>query len=140
MGHAISWFEIPVIDYDRAVEFYATVLDREIDEYEGGDEEESETEERYGLFRTEEGEIGGALAQMDEFAPDDGGATISYVPAADSGTVVYLTVDGDLNDALSRVEPAGGEVLIGKEETGEGGYYAFVTDTEGNRIGLTSEA
>lgn len=63
MSHAINWFEIPVVDYDRAVEFYSTVLDREITEFEN--ETEPDMAGRYGLFRTEEGEIGGALAQMD---------------------------------------------------------------------------
>lgn len=134
MGNTIGWFEIPATDYDRAVEFYSTVIDREIDEMEN-----DESEGRYGLFRTNESDVGGAIAQMDEYAPDESEAAISYTPSADSGTVIYLSVEGDLNDALSNVEPAGGEVLVTKQETGEGSYYAFVVDTEGNRVGLMSE-
>ena len=136
MGHAISWFEIPATDYDRAVEFYSTVLDREIDEFEN--EDETETEGRYGIVRTDDGEVGGAIAQMDEYSFEEGEGTITYEPSADSGVIVYLSVEGDLNDALSAVEPAGGDVLVTKRETGEGSHYALVEDSEGNRIGLMS--
>jgi hypothetical protein len=37
----------------RAVEFYETVLDREIDEFEN-DDPDAESEGRYGMFRTDE--------------------------------------------------------------------------------------
>ncbi|MFC6765230.1 VOC family protein [Natrinema soli] len=134
MTHAINWFEIPVTEYDRAVEFYSMVLDREIDEYDDGEE----TEGRYGIIRTEEGEIGGAIAQIDSYTPDNSETTISYTPDDDSGTIVYLAVERDLNDALSAVGVAGGEVLVEKQDSDAGGYFAFVRDTEGNRIGLMS--
>ena len=142
MTHAISWVEIPVTDYDRAAAFYEAVLGREIDEYENGDGSESngEMEGRYGMFRTEEGAVGGGLAQMNEgYTPENGDTTIPYTPTDDSGPILYLTVDGGLDDALGSVEPAGGSVLIGRKETGMGGVFAIVTDTEGNRIGLFAD-
>jgi len=53
--------------------------------------------------------------------------------------VVYLYVEGDLNTALNRVEPAGGKVLSPKTLIAEGmGYWAHFEDTEGNRVGLFS--
>ncbi len=138
MTHVISWFEIPVTDYDRATEFYTTVLDREIDEFEN--ESDAESEGRYGMFRTEEGEIGGGLAQMDEgYIPENGDTTIPYTPTDEAGPILYLAVDGALDDALAAVEPAGGAVLTGREETGMGGFFAIVADTEGNRVGLFTE-
>lgn len=132
MTHAISWFEIPATDYDRAAEFYSTVLDHEIDEYHGDAENG-----RYGLFRTEEEEVGGAISQQ-QSTSQDSNANISSTPSDDKGIVVYLTVEGDLTKPLSKVEPAGGEVIVGKSQT-EGGYYGLIKDTEGNRIGLRSE-
>jgi len=137
MTHAISWFEIPVIEYDRAVEFYETVLDCEVDEYEN--ESDEEMEGRYGMFRTEDDEVGGALAQMEHgYTPEDDDTPIPYTPTDDAGPMLYLSVAGDVEDALDAVEPAGGTVQVGKESTGEGSYFAIVTDTEGNRVGLLS--
>jgi predicted enzyme related to lactoylglutathione lyase len=72
------------------------VLDREIDEVEMEDGP-------YGLFRTDDGEIGGAIARADEYTVGDNETKISISPG-DSGTTIYLTVDGDLNDALSKVD------------------------------------
>lgn len=131
MTHAISWFEIPVTDYDRAVAFYSTVLDREIDEW------EEETDGRYGMIRTDDGEVGGALAQMDEYTFDDG-TTVSYAPSDDSGVFVYLSVS-DVDMALAAVEPAGGTVVVETQPLDEGGEYAIIEDTEGNRVGLMTE-
>ncbi len=45
----------------------------------------------------------------------------------------------DLSEPLSRVEGAGGKVLVPKTNIGEGmGYYALFIDSEGNRVGLHS--
>lgn len=131
MVHAINWFEIPAIDFDRAVDFYSTVLDREIlvDEMEQGP---------YGMFQTEEGEVSGAITRAGDYAVGDGGTTFSMTPG-DAGTTVYLTVTGELPDALSTAERAGGTVLVPSESLEDGGHYAVIEDTEGNRVGLTSE-
>lgn len=136
MTHAISWFELPSSDFDRAVEFYEAVLDDEIDVY--SPEEDESQDGNAAMFPTEEGEVGGMIVGMEEYTTDSG-ATITYTPTTDGGPVVYLTVDGDLDDALSRVESAGGETLIPKEPIPEmRGHYAVITDTEGNRVGLMS--
>ena len=34
MKHAVSWFEIPVKDYDRAKKFYEKILDADLSEME----------------------------------------------------------------------------------------------------------
>jgi predicted enzyme related to lactoylglutathione lyase len=137
MSHAISWFEIPATDYERAVAFYSTVLDCEIGEYES--ENEAETEGRYGIIQTDDGASGGAIAQLDEYTFEESETTLSYAPSNDSGVLVYLTVSGDIEMALSEVEPAGGEVLVRKAELDDGGHYGIIEDTEGNRIGIMSK-
>lgn len=136
MTHAISWFEIPSIDFDRAVGFYSTVLNREIDVH---DPEPDESQNgKAGMFNTDDGEVGGMIVETDEYTTDSG-ASISYTPTTDSGPVVYLSIDGEMDGALSRVEQTGGEILVPKEAIPEmGGCYAIVTDTEGNRVGLMS--
>lgn len=135
MTHAINWFEIPSGDFDRAVDFYTAVLERDIDLY----EDDTSTNGTAGMFHTEDGEIGGMIVGTEEYTAESG-ATIPYKPTADSGVIVYLPVDGDLDDALDRVESNGGEVLVPKEAIPDmANHYAIVTDSEGNRIGLVSE-
>lgn len=136
MTHAFSWVELPSIDFDRAVDFYSTVLNHEIDVVTS--EPDDASNGKYGMFPTDDGEGGGMIVENDEYTTDSG-ETIPYTPTADSGLVVYLTVDGDLNDALSRVESAGGEIFIPKEAIPDLGiHYAIIADTEGNRVGLMS--
>ena len=79
---------------------------------------------------------------MAMFPAEDGisGAVIKaegYTPSAD-GSVIYLNAGADLSDALGRVEAAGGQVLVPKTGIGENGFFAFLLDTEGNKVGLHS--
>ncbi|ELZ02676.1 VOC family protein [Natrialba asiatica] len=138
MTHVLSWFEIPSTDFDRAVEFYSTVLDRDIDLYSPEEDDAEAPSGRAGMFDSDEGDVGGMIIETDEFTTDNG-ATITYTPT-DTGLVVYLTVNGDLDDAIDRVESGGGDVLIPKEPIPEmSGHYAVITDSEGNRVGLISD-
>jgi predicted enzyme related to lactoylglutathione lyase len=118
MRHAITWFEIPVLDIGRAAKFYGAILDAplHVEHMEGG----------AAAPLPSEGGIGGCLFQ---------GA--GYMPSAD-GAIVYLYGGDDLNRVLERVEPAGGQVVLSKTRAGENGYFAYFMDTEGNRIGLHS--
>ena len=119
MGHALNWFEIPTTDIQRAVKFYSTVLDvkMEISQISPG--------EQMAVIPHADG-VGGALIQ---------GA--GYVPSSD-GTVVYLACGSDLRPALGRVETAGGKILVPRTDIGENGFFAFILDTEGNKVGLHS--
>lgn len=134
MTHAFTWVELPSNDFDRAVEFYSTVLDGDIDVY-SPDSDDAPTG-RAGMFPADEGEVGGMIVEADEYTTESG-ATIRYTPTAEEGPVVYLSVRGELDDVLSRVESGGGDVVVPKEPIPEmGGHYAIITDTEGNRVGL----
>lgn len=119
MKDALNWFEIPVTDMDRAMAFYGKVLGIEFAPGPGmGDA-------RMAMFPAEGG-VGGALIEAEGWTP---GVT---------GSVVYLAWEGDLDVPLSRVEDAGGKVAIPKTDIGENGFFAFILDTEGNRVGLHS--
>lgn len=130
MAHALAWFEIPAVDFDRAVDFYSTVLGRPL---------------LLGLDPSgnEVGSEGERLATFNDssITTDLNGGVVfhpRYKPSRD-GTIVYLYIDGDLNTALNRVEPAGGKVIAPKSLIAEGmGYWAHFEDTEGNRVGLFS--
>ena len=114
--HAINWFEIPVTDMDRAVAFYEAVLGVPLERMELGTP--------VAVFPHDEAGVGGALSL-------DGRS-----PSAE-GSLVYLEVEGKLQDVLDRVPGAGGEVVLAVTEIGSDyGYYAYIMDTEGNKVGF----
>lgn len=137
MTHAIAWFELPCTDFDRAVEFYETIFDREMEIYE--EDPELPEQGRSAMFPADDGGVSGMVVETDSYTTE-AGAEIAYRPTADSGPVLYLSVEGDVDDVLGRVESAGGEVFVPKEPLGEmEGHYALIADSEGNRVGLMSD-
>jgi hypothetical protein len=119
MKHAVNWFELPVVDFERAVKFYNTILGIEIHKDNVGGMP-------YGYFPAEDQGVGGAIAKGDGFVP------------ATTGTVVYLNAGtpANLEVVLGRVEAAGGKVLAPKMSIGENGWIGFLLDSEGNKVGL----
>lgn len=114
----INWFEIPVADLGRAVEFYGTVLGTELGEIPGPDGKPLK------VFMGREGPSGALMSGE------------GYSPSAE-GTLVYLGVD-DIDAVLGRVAEAGGSVIQEKMSIGEYGAIGLFTDSEGNRIALHS--
>ena len=121
MKSAINWFEIPVIDFDRAKKFYETILGVAIKEM-------PHPTLKYGMLPADmqNGGIGGGLVQGEGFEPST------------KGTIVYLNGGDDLSLPLSKVESAGGTILLPKTNIGGNGFMAQFMDTEGNRIALHS--
>jgi uncharacterized protein len=118
MSNALNWFEIPVADLARAKRFYGSLLAAEL-------RQESMNGIDMAILPYQQGGVGGALVQGEQFVPSAQGA------------VVYLNAGEDLDGILSRVEPAGGKVVMGRTLLSEQiGSIAFVQDTEGNRVGL----
>jgi predicted enzyme related to lactoylglutathione lyase len=115
---ALTWFEIPVADFDRARRFYGAILEIDLPEsIFAGD--------RIAVFPYERPGVGGCL---------DEGA--KRAPSAE-GTVVYLDVNGRLDRTLELVRQAGGRVAAPKEALPPGmGFTAQIIDSEGNRVGL----
>jgi len=125
MKNAITWFEIPVTDYERAKKFYSEILGEEIKDHDMGDENM-----KYGIFPydMENHKIGGAIMKMEGMNPSKDGST------------VYLYAGEDLSVSLARIEPAGGKVIMPKTDINENGFIAQFIDTEGNRVALHSMA
>lgn len=116
----INWFEIPAVGFERACTFYSKVLGIEIERTTMG-------EFKMGMFPMSMGTVSGAIVTGE-----------GYVPSRE-GVSIYLNADPDLNDALGRVEAAGGKILVPKTEiTPEHGYCAVFVDTEGNKVSLHS--
>jgi predicted enzyme related to lactoylglutathione lyase len=49
--------------------------------------------------------------------------------------VIVINVSS-LDESLKKVESAGGKIIMPKQQVGDMGLYARVTDTEGNVIGI----
>jgi len=116
----VAWFEIPSVDFDRAVRFYEAALDVKLDRQDFGGQP-------IAMFGYEEPATGGAIVHSPSMTPNG------------DGVLVYLTAQPTVDATLARVEQAGGKVdgpVIKLPQ--DIGYIAFFTDTEGNRLGLHS--
>lgn len=119
MVNTLNWFEIPATDFGRAKAFYATVLDAQI-------HDDPNRQYAYLLSDPQKGGFGGAIAIGENFVPSL------------TGTTVYLDGGNDLSVPLSRVESAGGKVILPKTSIGNNGFIALFIDTEGNKVGFHS--
>jgi hypothetical protein len=122
MVNSLNWFEIPATDFARAKAFYATVLDAQIH-----DDPNPNMQYAYLPSDPQKGGFGGAIASGENFVP------------AMTGTTIYLDGGNDLSVPLSRVESAGGKVILPKTAIGGNrGFIALIIDTEGNKVGFHS--
>jgi hypothetical protein len=118
----LCWTDIPVTNLDRAVRFYSAVLGNEVRKLsEGGME--------YGLLPHDEQNASGCLC----IRGDSGG--VDNTPSA-NGPLIYLSVEGRLDEAVEAARANGGKVLRARQQIGEHGSRAVVIDSEGNRIAL----
>lgn len=119
MKNAISWFEIPSTQLDLAQAFYEAVLGYTMRREPMGLSEGA-------VFPYEGAGIGGALmAGPTALAPSAG------------GTLVYLDASPSLDAALARVTAAGGHIALSRQALPPGmGFFAHITDLDGNRVGL----
>jgi len=122
--NAISWFEIPAIDLNRAQKFYETIFNIQMIPL--------DTQNfQMRMFPIEDmmNGIGGAISKAEGF----------YQPSATDGTLVYLNANPDVQNVLDKIEAAGGKIIVPKTQISpEYGYMAVFIDTEGNRVALHS--
>jgi len=118
----IGWVEIPVTDMQRAITFYQSVFNIELQLQDMGD-----LQMAFFPFVNNTIGSGGALVQHPEF----------YKPSQDGALIYFTAFSGDLAIELKRVEEAGGKVLIPKRQISpDHGFMGIFLDTEGNRIAL----
>jgi len=120
MKNAVNWFEIPANDIERAVKFYGEVLNTEL-------QQQEMMGTKMAFFTNEAEGVGGSICSGEGYTPSANGARI------------YLNGGEDLAEPLSRVEAAGGKVVLPKTKiTDEIGYMATFIDPEGNSVSLHS--
>ena len=114
----VVYFEIPVLDMERAIIFYSAVFDFTF-------EKNIIDHNEMAFFPFEDGMrgISGALAKGE-----------IYVPTV-SGILIYFGTT-DIDTILQKAVEAGGEILYPKTSNGELGHVAEFKDSEGNRIAL----
>lgn len=122
MINSINWVEIPVLNFDRAKEFYSQIYNYEMVENKVGGK-------RMGFLpiEPESQGVGGAIVQGSDYIPSSHGAK------------VYLNGGEDLLTVLNRVPGANGDIIVHKTKiSDEIGYFAVFADTEGNHISIHS--
>lgn len=120
MKNLINWFEIPAIDFSRAVEFYKGILDIEIQETEMFGT-------KMGFFPSDGENVTGAIVQGNDYKPSIEGVTL------------YLNGGENLQTILNKVENHKGKIIVPKTQISpEMGYFAMFIDTEGNKLALHS--
>ena len=107
-----SHIEFPADDLDRAKTFYSNVFGWQFRDAQGF--------ENYALYEAGPGELGGGIGLRGQTAPNQ--------------VRNYISVDS-VDDSVATVTANGGSVVMPATDIGFG-WYAAVTDTEGNEIGL----
>ncbi len=124
MNNAISWFQIPAVDFSRALEFYGVLLNQKI-----AAEDFMGVPQGVFPYDYEKGGVGGAVIPAD----GSGGSSAER-------PIVYLYVGEQLAPVLARVTEAGGTVLVPQASIGDLGVIAVIRDTEGNHVGLHAKS
>ncbi len=122
MKNAINWFEIPVKKIDLAKKFYEAIFEVDM---------QSMTDNGMVVAcfpaDMESGAIGGCIIEGEGYVPSN------------VGSLIYLNGGDDLSVPLSKVEAAGGKVLLPKTAIGNNGFMAYFLDIDGNKVGLHSK-
>lgn len=119
----ICWFEIPVIDMNRAIAFYESVFAFHI---------------KHHNFGTTEMAL---ISKKDEKLKDIGALVLNkehYFPNSSEGILIFFQ-SSNLQKEMNLIEKSGGTILRPKTQINEElGFMGLFLDSEGNRIGLRS--
>ncbi len=124
MQNAISWFEIPTTDINRAQQFYENIFG-------------------ITMIPMDMPSIKMRMFPLDDMMTQVGGALVDsggfHKASATDGPLIYLNANPDVQHVLDKVVAAGGSIMVPKTEISpDYGFMAVFMDTEGNRVALHS--
>lgn len=122
MRNPVNWFEIAATDLERAKNFYSNVFNAQFEFVDMPDNP---------MY----------MFAGDPQSPNAMGALVKseHNQPSTEGTIIFFQCE-DLAQEESRVAANGGQVIMPKTAIGEHGFIGQFIDTEGNRIGLHSQA
>ena len=113
----LAWFDVPVLDLDRAIAFYTAVLGAPVTRQQTGSRP-------LGMLPAPEGGQMGCLVPGGPAQPSE------------HGVMIWFNVTGRLRAAVAAVPHHGGVIRREVYDIGGYGFRAEVLDSEGNRIAL----
>lgn len=116
-GNTVCWVDIPVVNLDRAIQFYQSVLDAPVQKI-------AEHGLEFGLLPHTQDNVSGCLVVMADRQPSK------------NGSLIYFNVEGRLPQAVNAAQENGGTIVSPIEQIGPYGNRAVIMDTEGNAIAL----
>ena len=97
MNNAISWFEIPTTDIDRAQKFYEAIFG-------------------ISMMPMDMPNIKMRMFPLDDMMTQVGGALVDsggfHKASATEGPLIYLNGNPDVQNVLDKVQGAGGSILL----------------------------
>ena len=132
----VIWFEIPVINFERAINFYSEVLDISIERKRFLDRE-------HGVFNLDKSVIRGVLLEKENHQPGAGIVLFFFVLDLSESLKKAVELGGkiEINKTLLKQKTETGNLTINSNMIGgDIGYYAEIMDCEGNRICLYSNS
>jgi predicted enzyme related to lactoylglutathione lyase len=125
MDHTVVHFEIPADQPERAVKFYQELFGWDIKHYEGSAANGMD----YWMVQTVPTDAEGRPTRPGV----NGGLMRRMFPG--QAPVNYISVD-DVDDFVRKAERLGAKVLMGKHPVPGMGWFAQLTDTEGNVLAI----
>lgn len=114
-------FEIPADDVARAKDFYGPIFGWELNDVPGMD---------YTLIHT-------VPIDENQMPTEPGAINGGLMKRADDTPSPIVTIDvASIDEALKKIEAAGGSVVRPRQEVPGMGAYAYFKDPEGNTLGL----
>ncbi len=126
--NSVVWFEMPFDESERAQKFYKDVFGWQINPV--------PNMEDYLLANTTE-------SDPQTMQPKNPGAINGGMSKRNSNTaqnpVIVIQVDS-IDEHVKKIEGSGGKIVMPKTDIGTFGFYARVSDTEGNEIGIWEQS
>lgn len=114
--NGICHIEIPSKEFNKAKNFFSNVFNWQFEEMK---------DMNYLVFKAPEGVNGGFSNTLET--------------AQKPGVIFYIEV-ANIEETIKKAEEAGGRCIVGKTQISpEIGYFATLSDLEGNQIGLWSK-